>query len=201
MKKLQFILPALTVPVLLAGCTSSKSSISADSLTELIHKPSASILLDSKTPVCGTGEDFSPEQGQTAWIMIDQPLTKATSLVFRSELAQDNGKWICKSVEYKTIQPTGKSDGLDWKPLATHIWEGISLEENKELSITVSFEQTEAKEYLISKFYTIGLEKLFSCENPLTEQLLGQQFNMNVYQMNPYVSPDYSYIENQIDEE
>ena len=51
---------------------------------------------------------------------------------------------------------------------------------------------------LISKFYTIDLEKLFSCENPLTEQLLGQQFNMNVYQMNPYVSPNYSYVENQV---
>ncbi|MBF0580565.1 hypothetical protein IM774_12520 [Erysipelotrichaceae bacterium RD49] len=201
MKKLRLILLALVASIVAGGCVSAKTTISADNLTELIHKPAISILLDSKTPVCGAKDDFSQVQGKKVRVIINQPLTETTSLIFRSELEHGNGKWLCKSVVYEIVQPTEKSDNLNWEGLATHIWEGILLEENKQLSITISFEQTETKEYLISKFYTIDLEKLFSCENPLTEQLLGQQFNMNVYQMNPYVSPNYSYVENQVVED
>ena len=85
---------------------------------------------------------------------------------------------------------------MNWNNLTTHIWEGISLDQNTELSITITFEQTDTKDYFISKFYTISLNNLFDCENPLVEQQLGEQFNDNVYTMNPYINSETSYIGN-----
>lgn len=177
------------------GCLPQQQNIEADTMTELIHKPEISILLDEKTPACGPNAEFDKNPSQ-AWIIVDQPLTETTSLVFRSELERANGKWLCKSVENQIVQPAGQKDNLNWNNLTTHIWEGISLDQNTELSITVTFEQTDTKDYFISKFYTISLNNLFDCENPLVEQQLGEQFNDNVYTMNPYINSETSYIGN-----
>lgn len=179
----------------MTGCLPQQQNIEANTMTELIHKPEISILLDEKTPACGPNAEFDKNPSQ-AWIIVDQPLTETTSLVFRSELERANGKWLCKSVENQIVQPAGQKDNLNWNNLTTHIWEGISLDQNTELSITVTFEQTDTKDYFISKFYTISLNNLFDCENPLVEQQLGEQFNDNVYTMNPYINSETSYIGN-----
>ncbi len=192
-RKLEGTLFALSL--LMAGCFSQQKNITADTTTELIHKPKVSILLDEKTPVCGPNAEFDKNPSQAS-IIIDQPLTETASLVFRSELERANGKWLCKSIEDRIVQPAGQNDDLNWNNLTTHIWEGIALDPNTELSITVTFEQTDTKDYFISKFYTLSLDDLFACENPLVEQQLGEQFNDNVYTMNPYINSQTSYIEN-----
>lgn len=179
----------------MTGCLPQQQNIGANTMTELIHKPEISILLDEKTPACGPHTEFDKNPSQV-WIIVDQPLTETASLVFRSELERANGKWLCKSVENQIVQPVGQNDNLNWNNLTTHIWEGISLDQNTELSVTVTFEQTDTKDYFISKFYTISLNNLFDCENPLVEQQLGEQFNDNVYTMNPYINSETSYIGN-----
>ena len=62
--------------------------------------------------------------------------------------------------------------------------------------LVVSFQEGDLPEnmnggYFISKDYTINIEKLLACQNPLTFQQLGQEFNLGVKQYNPYNLPEY----------
>ncbi len=186
----------LALCLLVSGCTveSEGQKISADTLSELIHKPQISIVLeDKKLPACGADLDTLDS---SLWIEIDQPLTETTSLLIRTELERDNGKWLLKDAAWNTWQPTDADENLNWQAINIHVWQSIHKEENKDLMLVVSFQEGDLPEnmnggYFISKDYTINIEKLLACQNPLTFQQLGQEFNLGVKQYNPYNLPEY----------